>query len=210
MAPFKFIDRVSRGVTLQQFGDGSSSRDYTYIDDIADGVVRSIDRPYPYQVFNLGKGSGANLKDFLGLVEKHVGKKAKIELLPDQPGDVPYTCANVRKAEHLLGYKSKVPFEEGIRRTVEWYKKTYPFVEEEDGEEESYGSEEYDEDEEESPAKREWGAPDAATLSGLIGDPEGGGSWVLPLIYLQWILVAWFALHRVWRNRQSHPSNHSE
>jgi UDP-glucuronate 4-epimerase len=125
MAPFKFIDRVSRGVELQQFGDGSSSRDYTYIDDITDGVVRSLDRPYPYQVFNLGKGSGTSLKEFINLVQMHVGKKAIIRVMPDQPGDVPYTCADVSKAERLLGYKSKVPFEEGIRRTAEWYKSAY-------------------------------------------------------------------------------------
>jgi len=125
MAPFKFVDRVSRGLTLQQFGDGSSSRDYTYIDDIVDGVVRAVDRPYPYQIFNLGKGSGTSLKEFIDLVEKHVGKKAQIEVLPDQPGDVPYTCADVSKAERLLGYESTVSFEEGIRRTVAWYKATY-------------------------------------------------------------------------------------
>eukprot|EP00977_Amphora_coffeiformis_P028824 scaffold37365_cov191-Amphora_coffeaeformis.AAC.1 len=119
MAPFKFIDRVSRGFTLQQFGDGSSSRDYTYIDDIVDGVIRAVDRPYPYQIFNLGKGSGTSLKEFIGLVQKHVGKKANIQVLPDQPGDVPYTCADVSKAERLLGYRSTVTFEEGIRRTVE-------------------------------------------------------------------------------------------
>ena len=121
MAPFKFIDRVSRGVELQQFGDGSSSRDYTYIDDIVDGVVRSIDRAYPYQIFNLGKGSGTSLKDFIDLVQKYVGAPAKIRVLPDQPGDVPYTCADVRKAQHLLGYESRISFEEGIRRTVDWY-----------------------------------------------------------------------------------------
>jgi UDP-glucuronate 4-epimerase len=125
MAPFKFIDRVSRGVEIQQFGDGSSSRDYTYIDDIVDGVVRSLDRPYPYEIFNLGKGSGTSLRDFISLVEKHVGRPAKVRVLPDQPGDVPYTCADVSKAEKLLGYKSTVPFEEGIRRTVEWYKQAY-------------------------------------------------------------------------------------
>jgi UDP-glucuronate 4-epimerase len=125
MAPFKFIDRVSRGVEIQQFGDGSSSRDYTYVSDIVDGVVRSLDRPYPYQVFNLGKGSGTSLGEFIELVQKHVGRLAKIRVMPDQPGDVPYTCADVRKAERLLGYRSKVPFEEGIRRTVEWYKSAY-------------------------------------------------------------------------------------
>jgi len=125
MAPFKFIDRISRGVEIQQFGDGSSSRDYTYIDDIVEGVVRSIDRPYPYEVFNLGKGSGTSLKEFIDLVQEHVGKEAQIKMMPDQPGDVPYTCANVTKARELLGYQSKVAFGEGIRRTVQWYRKAH-------------------------------------------------------------------------------------
>jgi UDP-glucuronate 4-epimerase len=125
MAPFKFIDRVSRGMEIQKFGDGTSSRDYTYIEDIVDGVVRAIDRPYPYQIFNLGKGSGTSLNEFIDLVQKHVGKPARIQVLPDQPGDVPYTCADVSKAEKLLGYSSSVPFEEGIRRTVEWYQTAY-------------------------------------------------------------------------------------
>jgi UDP-glucuronate 4-epimerase len=126
MAPFKFIDSVSRGAEIQQFGDGSSSRDYTYIDDIVNGVVRAVDRPYPYQIFNLGKGSGTSLKEFINLVEKHVGKQAKIKVMPDQPGDVPYTCADVSKAKHLLGYRSAISFEEGIKRTADWYKQAYP------------------------------------------------------------------------------------
>lgn len=125
MAPFKFIDRISRGLEIQQFGDGSSSRDYTYISDIVDGVIRSIDRPHPYEVINLGKGSGTSLKDFIDLVQKYVGKKANIKIMPDQPGDVPYTCADVSKAYKLLGYRAQVPFEEGIRRTVQWYKEAY-------------------------------------------------------------------------------------
>jgi len=125
MAPFKFVDRVSRGMELQQFGDGSSSRDYTFISDIVDGVVRAIDRPYPYQVFNLGKGSGTSLKEFISIVEKHVGQKAIVKVMPDQPGDVPYTCADVSKAKALLGYEASVSFDEGIRRTVEWYKSEY-------------------------------------------------------------------------------------
>lgn len=125
MAPFKFIDRVSRGVEIQQFGDGSSSRDYTYISDIVDGIVRALDRPHKYEVFNLGKGSGTSLKEFIGLVQKHTKKEAIIKVMPDQPGDVPYTCADVSKALNMLGYKSKVSFEEGIRRTVEWYNTAY-------------------------------------------------------------------------------------
>jgi len=125
MAPFKFIDRISRGVEIQQFGDGSSSRDYTYISDIVDGVVRAIDRPHKYEVFNLGKGSGTALKEFIDLVQKHTGKDATIKIMPDQPGDVPYTCADVSKAYNMLGYRSKVTFEDGIRRTVDWYNKAY-------------------------------------------------------------------------------------
>lgn len=125
MAPFKFIDRVSRGVEIQQFGDGSSSRDYTYISDIVDGIGRALDRPHKYEVFNLGKGSGTSLKAFIGLVQKHTGKDAIIKVMPDQPGDVPYTCANVNKAYRMLGYQSKIPFEEGIRRTAEWYSTAY-------------------------------------------------------------------------------------
>merc|ERR1712087_316539 len=113
MAPFKFIDRVSRGVQIQQFGDGSSSRDYTYIDDIVDGVVRSIDRPNKYEVLNLGKGNGTSLSEFIQLVQKCTGKKAVIKVLPDQPGDVPYTCADVGKAKRLLGYQSTITFDEG-------------------------------------------------------------------------------------------------
>merc|ERR1712113_850249 len=106
-------------------GDGSSSRDYTYIDDIVDGIVRSIDRPHKYEIFNLGKGSGTSLKEFIDLVQKYTEKKANIKVMPDQPGDVPYTCADVRKAQHLLGYTSTVSFEEGIRRTAKWYKDAY-------------------------------------------------------------------------------------
>ncbi|CAB9528775.1 Bifunctional UDP-glucose 4-epimerase and UDP-xylose 4-epimerase [Seminavis robusta] len=120
-----FIDRVSRGVEIQQFGDGSSSRDYTFISDIVDGIVRALDRPHPYEVFNLGKGSGTSLKEFIDLVQKHTEKDAVIKVMPDQPGDVPYTCADVSKAHAMLGYKSKVAFEEGIRRTVKWYNGAY-------------------------------------------------------------------------------------
>mmetsp|Transcript_30123 Transcript_30123/g.39668 ORF Transcript_30123/g.39668 Transcript_30123/m.39668 type:complete len:416 (+) Transcript_30123:348-1595(+) len=125
MAPFKFIDRVSRGIEIQQFGDGSSSRDYTYIDDIVDGVVRSIDQPQGYQIYNLGNGNPIGLRRFISIVEETVGKDAIIRQLPDQPGDVPRTCADISKARNMLGYSPKVNFEEGIRRTVEWYSTSY-------------------------------------------------------------------------------------
>lgn len=125
MAPYKFISRISRGDQIDQYGDGSTSRDYTFIDDIVDGVVRAIDRPYPYQIFNLGKGSGTKLGDFIRLVEDAVGKKANIKLMPPQPGDVPFTNADVSKARRLLGYESRCTIEEGVRRTVAWYKEAF-------------------------------------------------------------------------------------
>ena len=126
MAPFKFIDRISRQVPIQQFGDGSSSRDYTFVDDIVDGVVRAVDKPTgAFRLLNLGRGSGTSLKKFLETIELYVGKAAQIERLPDQPGDVPYTCANVTLAKSLLGYRAYVPIEEGIKQTVDWYQKDY-------------------------------------------------------------------------------------
>ncbi|CAM9240891.1 unnamed protein product, partial [Ectocarpus fasciculatus] len=121
MAPYKFIERIYHGKPIQQYGDGHTSRDYTYISDIVDGVVRAIDRPLGYQIFNLGNGRPRLLKDFIALVEDCVGKKAVIEMLPEQPGDVSHTCADISKASELLGYLPQVPFEVGIRRTAEWY-----------------------------------------------------------------------------------------
>ncbi len=122
MAPFKFIERVYKGRTIQQYGDGTTSRDYTYITDIVAGVVAAIDRPLGYEVINLGNGRPFSLKNFIGLVEECVGKSANIEVLPEQPGDVKHTCASIDKAKALLGYNPQVTFEEGIKRTTEWYR----------------------------------------------------------------------------------------
>lgn len=125
MAPFKFISRVARGEVIEQYGDGSTSRDYTYVDDIVDGVLRAVDRPYPYEIFNLGKGSGTRLDEFISLVEKHVGRRADVKRMPEQPGDVPFTNADVSKAGRLLGYESGVTTDEGVRRTAAWFKEAY-------------------------------------------------------------------------------------
>mmetsp|Transcript_59967 Transcript_59967/g.82079 ORF Transcript_59967/g.82079 Transcript_59967/m.82079 type:complete len:365 (-) Transcript_59967:161-1255(-) len=125
MAPFKFIDRVSRGINIQQYGDGTSSRDYTYIDDIVDGVVRALDHPLGYQIYNLGNGNPVSLRDFIGIVEKATGKNAVIEVLPDQPGDVPRTAADISKATNLIGYVPRVSFVDGIQRLANWYESEY-------------------------------------------------------------------------------------
>jgi UDP-glucuronate 4-epimerase len=125
MAPFKFVDRVSRGVEIQQFGDGSSSRDYTYIDDIVDGCIRTLDRPSGYQVYNLGNGEPTRLRDFIDIVQRETQREAVIKILPDQPGDVPRTCADITKARQLLGYNPKTRFADGMAKTVSWYTDEY-------------------------------------------------------------------------------------
>jgi len=126
MAPHIFISNIFRGESIEQYGDGKSSRDYTYIDDVVNGVVRSLDRSYPYQIINVGGGSeGTTLSNFIGLVEQHVGTKAKIVQRPNQMGDVSHTRANITKAKMLLGYVPSVSMEEGVRRTVQWYKETH-------------------------------------------------------------------------------------
>ena len=121
MAPLKFVDKVSRGVPIDRYGDGSSSRDYTYIDDVVDGVIRALDTPLGYQIYNLGNGRPTRLNDFIRLVEQHSGKQALINVMPEQPGDVPRTCADISKARELLGYDPKTPFSEGIAKLVTWY-----------------------------------------------------------------------------------------
>lgn len=125
MAPFKFVDWIYRGKEIQQFGDGSSERDYTYIDDIVDGVVRSLDRPAGYQVYNLGNGNPITLKSFIELAQAALSTKAKIKVLPMQPGDVQRTCADISKAQTLLGYQPKTSFEEGLKATANWYCEDY-------------------------------------------------------------------------------------
>lgn len=122
MAPFKFIHRVLNGITIDQYGDGSSSRDYTFIDDIVAGTVLAIDKPLGNMVVNLGRGDTCYLSEFISTVERLCGVQADINVMPEQPGDVKRTCCDITRARELLGYRAVVPLEEGLRRTVEWYK----------------------------------------------------------------------------------------
>lgn len=125
MAPFKFMDRIARGLSIDQFGDGSSQRDYTYIDDIVQGVLLSLDKAHGCEVFNLGNGSPITLKDFICTIESLVGTKANIQILPNQLGDVPRTCANITKAQQMLGYKPTTTIAEGLKKTWAWYSEFY-------------------------------------------------------------------------------------
>lgn len=121
MAIFKFIDKIYNGRAIDKYGDGSMIREFTYIDDIVDGVVKAVDTISPFEIVNLGGGSTHTLNELIETIEKHVGKKATINQLPMQPGDVPLTSADQTVAKRVLGFSPKIDFDEGIRRTVEWY-----------------------------------------------------------------------------------------
>jgi UDP-glucuronate 4-epimerase len=122
MAPYLFTEAVFQGKELSMFGDGSSSRDYTYVDDVVKGVLAALDRPLGYEIINLGNNRTVLLRDFIALVEDLVGRKANVVQRPMPPGDVPRTCADIAKAQRLLGYSPRVPFEEGMARFVQWYR----------------------------------------------------------------------------------------
>jgi UDP-glucuronate 4-epimerase len=124
MAIHKFARLILDDRPLPFYGDGSSARDYTFIDDIIDGVVASIDRCGSngggHRVYNLGGSRTTTLAELVALLEQTLGKKARLERLPDQPGDVPITYADVSHAARELGYAPKVPIEEGIARFAKW------------------------------------------------------------------------------------------
>ncbi len=122
MAIHKFTRAILRGEPVPMFGDGSTRRDYTYIDDIIDGVVRCVDTPFDYEIFNLGEQRTTTLRDLIAIIEKAVGKAAVIDCKPLQPGDVEITHADISHARTHLGYNPRFDMEEGVRRFVEWFR----------------------------------------------------------------------------------------
>ena len=125
LAIHQFTRRIHAGQPIDQFGDGSTRRDYTYIDDIIQGVMAALDYNGPlYDLFNLGESETVQLRDLIAAIEKTVGKKATINQLPEQPGDVPLTCADISKARKLLGYNPTTPLSVGLPKFVEWYLET--------------------------------------------------------------------------------------
>jgi UDP-glucuronate 4-epimerase len=122
LAIHQFTKKIQAGEPIQQFGDGTTRRDYTYIDDIIQGVMASLDYKGPlFDLFNLGESETVQLKDLIAAIEKVLGKKAKIKELPEQPGDVPLTCADISKAKKLLGYNPRTKLNEGLPKFVEWF-----------------------------------------------------------------------------------------
>lgn len=122
MAIYNFTKQIDNGSELPIFGNGKSFRDYTFIDDIIDGIVASVDLNCNFEIFNLGNSRPVQLNHLVDLIEQKIGKPAYKSYLKMQHGDVKYTFANISKAARILGYEPKVDIEEGIERFVRWYK----------------------------------------------------------------------------------------
>ena len=122
----KFTRLMLEDKEIPMFGDGTTSRDYTYIDDIVDGIIRSCNyvenNNDVYEILNLGNSSPVSLKEMINIIGQAIGVKPKIKQLPMQPGDVDRTFADISKAKKLIGYNPKTSFKEGIERFIKWYK----------------------------------------------------------------------------------------
>ncbi len=143
MAYFSFTKAILAGKPIPVFNEGKMVRDFTYIDDIVEGVIRVLDRPAvpdesfdgkdpdpatsnaPYRLFNIGNNRPVPLLDFIHTLERHLGVEAKLEMLPMQPGDVVSTMADVSELEKATGYRPSTSIDEGIARFVEWYREYY-------------------------------------------------------------------------------------
>lgn len=121
LAIHKFTRAIVEGRPIELFGDGNTRRDYTYITDIVHGVMACLNREFGYEIINLGGSRTVSLRELVQHIEAALGQKAQIRWLPEQPGDVPVTYADVTKAGQVLGYQPSVPIEEGIRRFVAWF-----------------------------------------------------------------------------------------
>ena len=144
MSPIKFLSAILEGRPIDVYGQGRMQRDFTYVDDIVDGVLAALDRPAvvdpdwdplkpdpatsgvaPWRVFNLGAGRPVDLMRYIQVFEEKLGKKAILNMMPMQPGDVTNTEADVAATAEALGYRPKVSIEEGVGRFVDWYRDYY-------------------------------------------------------------------------------------
>ena len=120
MAIHKFARLIDAGETVPMFGDGESLRDYTYIEDILDGVLKAVDTPFDYEIINLGEQRTTSLKELIGMLGEALGKEVRIEEHPMHKGDVPLTYADIGKARTMLGYAPKYSMEAGLEKFVAW------------------------------------------------------------------------------------------
>jgi UDP-glucuronate 4-epimerase len=122
MAIHRFTRLIERGDEVPVYGDGSARRDFTYIDDIAAGVIAALERGNGYRVYNLGNSATVEVRDLLKRIGAALGKPVKVRQLPPQPGDVSVTCASIERARRELDYRPSTPIDEGLRKFVAWYR----------------------------------------------------------------------------------------
>lgn len=131
MFAFLLCKSIIEKEPVKVFNEGKMYRDFTFIDDIVSGIIACLDKPMPYEIFNLGGAHTTLLNDFIDLIEQAMGETAKKEYLPLQPGDVLRTSANVDKAQKLLGWQPKVSVEQGVNAFCQWFKEYYPVLKKE-------------------------------------------------------------------------------
>lgn len=124
MAIHKFTKLIDEGREILIYGNGESSRDYTYIDDIIDGIVASLNLDCDFEIFNLGSSEPIKILDLIALIERGINKKAKTKFISTQAGDVLYTFADIKKSNIILGYSPKICIRDGIDKFIYWYKST--------------------------------------------------------------------------------------
>jgi nucleoside-diphosphate-sugar epimerase len=127
MSIFIFIKNIDNGIPITVFGDGKQKRDFSFIDDIADGTLKCL-QPFGYEVFNLGNDSPVELMYVINLIEDALKKKAEIQFTPRHPADVVATWAHIEKAKKSLNWYPKTTIEEGIQKTVKWYLENKDFI----------------------------------------------------------------------------------
>lgn len=122
MAYFSFADKILKGETIDVFNHWKSKRDFMYVDDIVDGIIKCLDKPFPYQIFNLWNDNPCELERMISIMESELGKRAKKNYLPMQSWDVPSTWADVEKTKELIGWQPQIRIEEGMEITMRWLK----------------------------------------------------------------------------------------
>jgi len=125
MAIFIFTQKIMAGKPIPVFNNGNIKRDFTYIDDVISGTRSAIEKNYKCEIFNLGNSKSESLMKLIGMIEKDLGKKAQIEYLPMQPGDVKESLADIKKSTEKLGYKPIITINKGIPQFTKWYKEYY-------------------------------------------------------------------------------------
>ncbi len=121
MALFKFTKAILENKPIDVYNNGDMKRDFTYVIDIVDGFAKALEKPLGFKIMNLGHGKPVHLMDFIKIIEDKLGKKAEINFMPMQPGDVKETFADVKEANKQIGYKAKIDVKEGVSNFIDWY-----------------------------------------------------------------------------------------